>query len=463
MKTFQDLQALGDNEKARMKFVLDAIAEHKASEDYKIAADAELYATGRNATIMAYQKILYNFKGEAVKDLWSANHKCASGFFKLFTKQAVSTLLGNGITFENDETATKLGIGYEKKIFDGAKKAINQKMSFGFFNKDHIEIYDYLSFVPLVDEEDGALKAGIRYWQIDNSKPLRATLFEMDGYTDYIKRKDEEIAVKNEKRAYIIGVMGDQKDAEDGTLEYVGKNYPRFPIVPFYANSDHQSELVGIREQIDCYDLIKSGFANDVDEASAIYWTIKNAGGMDDPELARFVERMHTVKAAAVDDGAEPEPHTIDVPYEARKTALEILKKDLYRDAMALDVEQIAAGNVTATQIEAAYEPLNEKLDDFEYCVTDFIKGILEVAGIDDTPTYTRSIISNTTEAIDNLLKAGDYLDEEYITEKLLTILGDGDRVEEVLKRKASESLNRFKTIEKDTDEDPDGRSAQTD
>jgi hypothetical protein len=169
------------------------------------------------------------------------------------------------------------------------------------------------------------------------------------------------------------------------------------------------------------------------------------------------------VKAAAVDDGAEPEPHTIDVPYEARKTALEILKKDLYRDAMALDVEQIAAGNVTATQIEAAYEPLNEKLDDFEYCVTDFIKGILEVAGIDDTPTYTRSIISNTTEAIDNLLKAGDYLDEEYITEKLLTILGDGDRVEEVLKRKASESLNRFKTIEKDTDEDPDGRSAQTD
>lgn len=454
MKTFQDLQALGDNEKTRMKFVLDAIAEHKASEDYKIAQDAELYATGKNATIMAYQKILYNFKGEPVKDLWSANHKCASGFFKRFVIQEVSTLLGNGITFENKETEKALGKTFGKRIIDGAKKALRQKMVFGFFNKDHIEIYDFLSFVPLIDEEDGSLKAGIRFWQIDDTKPLRATLFEIDGYTDYIKRKDEEIAVRNEKRAYIIGATGDQKDVEDGTLEYVDKNYPRFPIVPFYANSDHQSDIVGYREQIDCYDLIKSGFANDVDEASAIYWTIQNASGMDDVDLAKFVERMRTVRAAAVeDDGAKAEAHTVDVPYQAREAALTRLEKDLYKDAMALDVEQIAAGQVTATQIEAAYEPLNEKLDDFEYCVTEFIQGILEVAGIIDTPTYTRSIISNTTETIENIISAADYLDEEYVTEKILTIFGDADKVDEVLKKKDAEKIERYAQIEAENEE----------
>lgn len=453
MKTFQDLQALGDNEKKRMQFILAAIAEHKASEDYKIAQDAELYATGRNATIMAYQKILYNFKGEAVKDLWSANHKCASAFFKRFVIQQVSTLLGNGITFENEETEKALGKTFGKRIIDGAKKALRQKVVFGFFNKDHIEIYDFLSFVPLIDEEDGALKAGIRFWQIDDDKPLRMTLFEMDGYTDYIKRKDEEITVRNEKRAYIIGATGDQKDVEDGTMEYVDKNYPHFPIVPFYANTDHQSELVGIREQIDCYDLIKSGFANDVDEASAIYWTIQNASGMDDVDLAKFVERMRTVRAAAVeDDGAKAEAHTVDVPYQAREAALSRLEKDLYKDAMALDVEQIAAGSVTATQIKAAYEPLNEKLDDFEYCVTEFIQGILAVAGIEDTPTYTRSIITNTTEMIENIIAAGDYLDEDYITEKLLTVLGDADKVEEVLKRRAAEKLDRYTELEEENE-----------
>lgn len=452
MKTFQDLQALGDNEKARMKFVLDAIAEHKASEGYKIAQDAELYATGRNATIMAYQKILYNFKGEAVKDIWSANHKCASGFFKRFVKQQISTLLGNGITFENAETGKRLGKNFEHKVRDAAECALCQSVAFGFFNKDHIEIFDLLHFVPLVDEESGATKAGIRFWQIDEDKPLRATLYEMDGYTDYIRRKDEQIAVKNEKNAYINGATGDKKDEEDGTLEYFGRNYPRFPIVPLYANKEKQSEIVGIREQIDCYDLIKSGFANDVDEASAIYWTIKNASGMDDIELKKFLERMHTVKAATVEDGAEAEPHTIDVPYEARKAALEILREDIYEDAMALDVKQIAAGNVTATQIKAAYEPLNEKLDNFEYCVTEFIEGIFEVAGINDTPTYTRSIISNTTEMIENIIAAGDYLDEEYITEKLLTVLGDADKVDEVLKRRAAEKLDRYKALEEENE-----------
>ena len=43
-----------------------------------------------------------------------------------------------------------------------------------------------------------------------------------------------------------------------------GTNYPSFPIVPLWANDSHQSSIVGIREQIDCYDLIKSGFANTV-------------------------------------------------------------------------------------------------------------------------------------------------------------------------------------------------------
>ena len=42
MKTFQDLQALGDNEQERMSFVLQAINDHKASELYKTAADADL-------------------------------------------------------------------------------------------------------------------------------------------------------------------------------------------------------------------------------------------------------------------------------------------------------------------------------------------------------------------------------------------------------------------------------------
>ena len=72
--------------------------------------------------------------------------------------------------------------------------------------------------------------------------------------------------------------------------------------MPLWGNEEHQSELIGLREQIDCYDLIKSGFANTVDESSLIYWTINNAGGMDDIDLAKFVEQIRNVHATVIDE-----------------------------------------------------------------------------------------------------------------------------------------------------------------
>lgn len=445
MKTYQDLTSVGEVEQKRMDFVLDAIRQHKQSEEYRIAKDAELYASGRNATIMNYQKLLYTLTGKAVPDNYSANHKCASGFFKRFVTQEAAYLLGNGITFENDATKDKLGKNIDSVLYKGAKSALIQAVSFGFYNKDHIEMYDLTEFVPLYDEENGALMAGVRFWQIDDNKPLRATLFELDGYTDYVKRKGEDMAVLNDKRTYIQVVKSSEADGE--TI-YDGQNYPTFPIVPLWANPEKQSELVGKREQIDCYDLIKSGFANDLDDASMIYWTITNAGGMDDVDLAKFIERMKVVKAATVDgdDGVKAEAHTIDVPYQSREAYLARLEKDLYKDCMALDTEQIAAGNVTATQIEAAYEPLNQKTDEFELCLHEFINGILAVAGIDDTATFKRSQIVNRSEETTMILQAAEYLDDETVLRKLPFLTED--EIEGILQRKGAEEIDRFGTVD---------------
>ena len=450
IKTYQDLTSVGEVEQKRMDFVLEAIREHKQSEAYRIARDAELYASGRNATIMNYQKLLYTLTGKAVPDNYSANHKCASGFFKRFVTQEAAYLLGNGITFENDATKDKLGKNIDSVLYKGAKSALIQAVSFGFYNKDHIEMYDLTEFVPLYDEENGSLMAGIRFWQIDDTKPLRATLFEVDGYTDYIKRKNDDIEVLNDKRAYIQVVKSSEADGE--TI-YDFDNYPAFPIVPLWANPEKQSELVGKREQIDCYDLIKSGFANDLDDASMIYWTITNAGGMDDIDLARFIERMKTVKAATIDgdEGMKAEAHTMDVPYQSREAYLSRLEKDLYKDSMALDTEQIAAGQVTATQIEAAYEPLNQKTDEFELCLHEFINGILAVAGIEDTATFKRSQIVNRKEETEMLLLAAEYIDDETMLRKLPFLTED--EIEGILQRKGAEEIDRYAQLEKENEE----------
>lgn len=439
MYTYQDLLERGDNEQARMDFVHGVINAHKVTGLYKTAAVADDYSKHKNTTITNYRKLLYTISGRAVPDNWSANYKIPSNFFNRFITQQVQFLLGNGVTWENDGTAERLGDDFDTKLQKAGKEALKCGVSFGFYNLDHVEVFSVLEFAPLYDEENGALMAGVRFWQIDGSKPLRATLYEVDGYTDYKWEKGKGEIIKD-KRPYKVTVSFSDVD---GITIYDGENYPTFPIVPLWANPAKQSEIIGLREQIDAYDLIKSGFANDLDDVSQIYWTISNAGGMDDIDLAQFVQRMKTVKAASVQDGEQVQAHSIDIPYGAREAILDRLRKDMYRDYMALDTDEISGGAVTATQIRAAYEPMNAKADEFEYLVIDFVQGILSIAGIEDNPTFTRSYLVNQSEEISNLVSAGEYLPADYVTTKILTILGDADKAEEILEQMASDEVDR--------------------
>lgn len=442
MRTWQDLGEHKKSETELMNFVHQCINEHKSGNDYQTAINAQRYFDKRNTTILAYQKLLYTLSGEAVPDNYSANYKLCSGFYETFTIQEIQYLLGNGITLGDTANKDKLGSTIDDRVQEWAREARIGGAAFGFWNLDHLDIFKLTEFVPLYDEEDGALKAGIRFWQIDADKPLRATLYELDGYTNYMwsRKKASQGEIITPKRAYKNIV---KSTIADGEIIYKGENYPTFPIVPMYGNDSHISTLVGLREQIDGYDLIKSGFANDIDDASQIYWIIQNAGGMDDIDLVKFIERMKIVRAAVVEDGgAHAESHTIDVPYASREAILTHLETDLYRDAMALDVKSIASGAATATQIKAAYEPLNEKADLIEYQVTSALEAVFKLAGIDDSVSYSRSIIINKTEEVTTVLQCAEYLPEDYITEKLLTILGDADRLDEIMEMKEKAEMD---------------------
>ena len=430
MRTFNDLLEVGENEANRMQFVYEAISEHKSSELYKTAQIADEYDKKQNRTIVRYQKLLYDATGRAIPDNVSANYKITSGFFNRFTTQQVQFLLGNGVTWEDETTKDYLGEDFDKQLQVAAKASLGAGVSFGFYNYDHLEVFTALEYVPLYDEENGALMAGIRFWQVDAQKPLRATLYEIDGITEYIW-EDGEGRILKEKRSYILTLISTGVDEAE---IFAGQNYPAFPIVPLWANPHRQSELVGLREQIDAYDLIKSGFCNTIDEASFIYWTINNAGGMDEIDLAEFVQRLKTIHAANVEDtGATAQANSLEAPHEGREALLDRLAKDMYADYMALNIDEIKGGANTATQIRAAYEPMNNKADQFEYCVLEFLQGILSVAGLEDNPTFTRSYLVNTQEEISVLLQAAQYLDDEYVTRKILTLLGDADKADEII------------------------------
>ncbi len=441
MKTYQDFLKVPDNDNERMKFIREVITQHKSSEIYKNAIVANEYDRQQNTTIMNFKRALFNLQGKPVDDLWSANYKLASNFFKRFVTQQNQYLLGNGIIWGEEETGNKLGKDFDTRVQEAGRAALVGGCSFGFWNLDTLVIFKVTEFAPLYDEENGALMAGVRFWQLESTKPLRATFYELDGYTDYIWEKSQGEILK-EKRPYILKTRTTQAD---GTEIYDGENYPTFPIVPFWGNPHHQSEILGIRSKIDAYDIVESGFADDLDSAQ-VYWILHNTGGMDDADLAQFIERLHIVHAASVDDsaGTGVDAHTVDIPHESREKLLDRIEKDLYKEYMALDTQNIQSGAATATEIKAAYEPMNSKADEYEYCVREFLDGVMAVAGIDDVPSFERSKIVNTQEEVQTLIQSAQYLTDDYITRKLLTLFGDVDLINDMVEEKDAEDIVRI-------------------
>lgn len=451
MKFYEDLKNAGTG-KNLYAFILAAINDYKGSELYNKAVIAWEYFKRRNVTITQYQKLLYTLSGETVPDNYSANYKFCNAFFPIFVKQENSFLLGNGVTFNNDSTKEKLGGDeFDKELYNAGEYALWGGVSYMFFNFDHVEIFKATEFVPLVGEEDGALHAGLRFWQLAPDKPLRVTLYEEDGYTELIWRDGdaEELRPKRTYKQILI-----QSEA-DGVEILDGENYPSFPIVPLWSNKEHQSELTGLRSKIDGYDLIQSGFANDLDDASQIYWIINNAGGMDEVDLKKFIDQIKRVKAAVVEeDTASAQAHTLDIPYQARQAGLADLRDSLYRDAMALDTDKISAGNVTATAINAAYENLELKCDGYEYCVTEAIKNLLSLIGVDDAPTYHRRKTTNQPEATQMILSAAQYLDDETILKHLPFL--NIDEINDIMKRKEKEEAERYRNYEQEGENEED-------
>ena len=444
MRTYQNLAVISESEGKLKKFVFDAIAEHKESAAYKTAVIAEKYYAKKNVTIMAFQKMLYNMHGQEVPDLWSANYKLRTHFFRRFVTQQVQYVLSNGVTFQKKDTKDKLGKNFDTQVQRAAKKAMVDHASFLFWNLDHVEVFCFADtptapgFVPLYDADTGKLRAGIRYWMPDE-KTTRATLYEEDGYTEY-KKEEDAISIVAEKRSYKKTVISTKADGVSGERN---ENYSAFPIVPLYANDLHESELEGHRESIDCYDYIKSGLANDIDDTSGFYWVLKNSGGMDDVDIAKFRERMHTVKAALLDDdSATAEAHTLDVPIAAREKMLELLKEDLYQDFQIVNVEALSASAKTATEIRAAYQPMDDKCGDFEYLLIDAIQNILSLAGIDDEPSFKWNRIANQTEETNMVMSAAAVLGDELTLKKLPFLTPE--EVEDRLRDMGDTAMNRF-------------------
>lgn len=463
MLTYQDFLESSD----KQSFIATAIRQHTSSDVYRIALSADKYDRQKNETIYNYVRTILTASGTEVEDFTAANNKIASNFFHRLNTQRCTYSLGNGVSFTLhketrvdedgvetvvDLTKETLGPDFDTDLKDGAYKALIHGISFGFWNVNKLYIFPLTEFVPLWDEENGKLRAGIRFWQLDEQKPMTVILYEEDGYTKYRgKHKGGAFdwTVVHEKTSY----KQLYRVSEAGGEEVVGgENYSRLPIVPLWGSNLHQSTLVGMQRAIDSYDLIRSGFANDLTDCAQIYWILSNCSAMTEPELARFRDRLKIQHIAVVDrDESDVTPYSQEIPYQARKEYLDHIRAGIYEDFGGLDVHTVAAG-ATNDHIDAAYQPLDENADDFEYQIIKFVQQILSLIGIEDIPVFKRNRISNQMEQTQMVMLAAQLLDEETILQKLPFI--SVDEVAKILARKDAETGDLM-DIDEETENSP--------
>lgn len=419
MLTYQDFEQAND----KAKFAKKLIENHRGSAEVETAKVADLYFARRNKTINEYVQKIYSEAGIPLEDYVASNNKIASNFFWRLNTQRCMYSLGNGVTFEKKDTKKKLGEQtFDTELKKAAKLALIHGCSFMLLNVDKVHVFPMTKFAPLYDENDGTLRAGVRYWQLDTDKPMIAVLYEEDGYTKLRSsgKEDAEFEVVEKKRAYKKKTTKAPADSEP---EVVGEeNYGgKLPIVTLWGNEIHQSTLIGMQQAIDSFDLVRSGFANDLQDCAQIYWILENYGGMTKEDLAKFRDQIKLMHIAQADtgEGGSVKPYTQEIPHEARIKYLEHIRAGIYEDFGGLDVHTIAAG-ATNDHIDAAYQPLDENADDFEFQVIEAVQKMLGLIGVEDTPRFKRNRISNQREQVEILvMEAGVVdMDDETLLEK---------------------------------------------
>lgn len=455
-KTYQDWLIAED----RLDFMKKAVRDFKGSDEFRYALTALRYFRGDNVkiagkTIIKAQKFTTKDE-ETGKTVVNAvrrdvvGNRIGSNHFFTFVMQENQHLLSNGVTVKDEGALEKLGVGFNRTLEQMGEYALVQGVCWGFFNHDRLEFIPMAQdansgLVALLDEMTGLPRAAIQFWQLSANRPVYYRLFEEDGVTIY-REETGVMTVVSPKEPYNLAVR------VDGIGEEVvgGENWAFLPVIPFYGNSEKKSELTpNIKAKIDAYDVIISDFSDNLERANEVYWVLNNFGG-DTETILDTLETIERLKVAVSrSDGmgtSSAEPKTLEVPYQARREALEILDKQLYADYMALNMNEVTGGSLTNVAIEAASANLNMKSERFGWCAFDFVQKVLRLVGVDtDQITFKRKSIANVKETIECIYLFRNDIDQQTALE--LNPMVEPESIAQIMMDTEAERVSGLPTV----------------
>lgn len=344
--------------------------------------------------ILNYRLFFYDADGNIQEDTTRANIKIPHPFFTELVDQQVQYMLSgeehfiksdkpelqNELDeyFNENETFTaelyEVLTGCVTKGFEYMYAYKNAEGKLSFQCADSIGVVEVRS----KDTDDGC--EYVIYWYIDRidkgkKEIKRIQVWDKNQTYFYVQVDGGEImldeSVEINPRPHAIYRKGDKEQ----------RYYENFGFIPFFRLDNSRKKFSGLRaikDLIDDYDLMASALSNNLVDFDTPLYVVK---GFQGDNLDELQQNLKTKKLIGVpeDGNAGVDIKTVDVPYQARLTKLELDERNIYRFGMGFNSAQLGDGNITNVVIKSRYALLDLKCNKLEIKLKQFLRKIIKV------------------------------------------------------------------------------------
>lgn len=307
-------------------------------------------------TELVDQCIQYMFSGDKIvkSDISELQEELNKYFGDDFINELVST--------GTDAKSKGFGYMYAYKSTNGRTK---------FLSADSMNVVEVRE-----TETDDNCKYVI-YYYVDrvgkNHEPItRIQVWDKDYVYYYVQDGEGTVVIDNSvERNPRPHIIYEKKDGEYGqSLGYI-------PFFKLKNNRYEKSDVFTVKELIDDYDLMACGLSNNIQDFD---FPIYAVSGFQGDNLDELIQNFKTKKTIGLGEGGNVDVKTIDIPYQARISKLELDEKNIYRFGMGFNSAQIGDGNVTNVVIKSRYALLDLKCNKFEKQLRAFMNSLVQVA-----------------------------------------------------------------------------------
>lgn len=373
--------------------ILEFIQEDTTSEKKQFAKTGLKYYEGEH-DILNYKLFYFNADGEVVEDKTRSNIKISHPFFTELVDQQAQYMLSGGRGFLRSDIPELQSVLDEElndnesfltELYETITGAIAKGFDYLYVYKDEegklcYQNADSMGVVEVREKDSSDHTEYIIYWYIDRiekGKKLikRVQVWDKTQTYFYVWEESGKLipdeSYKINPRPHIVY----RKEGDDAVY------YEDFGMIPFFRLDNCKKQFSGlkpIKSLIDDYDLMSCGLSNNLQDASEYLVVVK---GFQGDNLEELMQNVKTKKHIGVDgeNGGGVDFKTVEVPYQARQTKLELDEKNIYRFGMGFNSAQTGDGNITNVVIKSRYALLDLKCNKLEIRLKQFLRKLLKV------------------------------------------------------------------------------------